>query len=48
MNVSVWCGVNPDGRRIGLTALWLIPVAAASDRVEYCVASRDNSKRGYW
>jgi hypothetical protein len=40
LNASVWCGLNPKARQIRLTALWLIPVAAASERVDQCVASR--------
>ena len=38
LNVSVWCGFSPNARQIRLTALWLIPVAAAIDRVDQCVA----------
>ena len=40
LNVSVWCGFNPNARQIRLTALWLIPVAAAIERVDQCVAVR--------
>ena len=39
LNVSTWCGFNPNARQIRLTALWLIPVAVAIDRVDQCVAS---------
>ena len=39
LNDSVWCGFNPNARQIRLTALWLIPVAAAIDLVDQCVAS---------
>ena len=38
LNVSVWCGFSPNARQIRLTALWLIPVAAAIERVDQCVA----------
>src|SRR6266498_4024002 len=38
LNASVWCGLSPNARQIRLTAVWLIPVAAAIDRVDQCVA----------
>ena len=40
LNVSVWWGSSPNARQIRLTAVWLIPVAAAIERVDQCVASR--------
>jgi hypothetical protein len=39
LNASVCCGFSPNARQIRLTADWLIPVAAAIDRVDQCVAS---------
>src|SRR5207245_2378215 len=39
LNASLWCGLSPNARQMRLTALWLIPVAAAIDRVDQCVAS---------
>ena len=38
---QVWtrCGLRPNARQIRLTAVWLIPVARAIDRVDQCVAS---------
>jgi hypothetical protein len=39
LNASVWCGFSPNAHQILLTADWLIPVAAAIDRVDQCVAS---------
>src|SRR5215210_7095965 len=39
LNASVWCGLSANARQIRLTADWLIPVAAAIDRVDQCVAS---------
>jgi len=33
------CGFSANARQIRLIALWLIPVAAAIDRVDQCVAS---------
>jgi len=38
LNASDWCGVSPKARQIRLTADWLIPVAAAIDLVDQCVA----------
>src|SRR5215207_9907700 len=38
LNASVWCGLSANARQIRLTADWLIPVAAAIDRVDQCVA----------
>jgi len=38
LKASLWCGFSPNARQIRLTALWLIPVAAAIDRVDQCVA----------
>src|SRR5437763_15914214 len=38
LNASVWCGLRPKARQIRLTADWLIPVAAAIDLVDQCVA----------
>src|SRR6059058_974806 len=40
LNASVWCGFSPNARQIRLTAVWLIPVAAAIDLVDQCVAHR--------
>src|SRR5215211_9501493 len=39
LNASVWCGLSANARQIRLTADWLIPVAAAIERVDQCVAS---------
>jgi hypothetical protein len=39
LKASVWCGFSPNARQIRLIALWLIPVAAAIERVDQCVAS---------
>jgi hypothetical protein len=39
LNVSVWCGFSPNARQIRLTADCDIPVAAAIERVDQCVAS---------
>src|SRR4051794_35479975 len=38
LNASVWCGLSPNARQMRLIALWLIPVAAAIERVDQCVA----------
>src|SRR6266480_1567292 len=38
LNASVWCGFSPKARQMRLTADWLIPVAAAIERVDQCVA----------
>src|SRR6476646_85432 len=38
LKVSDWCGFKPNARQIRLTADWLIPVAAAIERVDQCVA----------
>jgi hypothetical protein len=38
LNASRWCGLSPNARQIRLTADWLIPAAAAIDRVDQCVA----------
>jgi hypothetical protein len=38
LNASVWCGFSPNARQMRLIADWLIPVAAAIDRVDHCVA----------
>jgi hypothetical protein len=34
LKVSVRCGLSPNARQIRLTADWLIPVAAAIERVD--------------
>ena len=39
LNVSWRCGLSPNARQIREIADWLIPVAAAIDRVDQCVAS---------
>ena len=39
LNASVWCGLSPNARQMRLTAVWLMPVAAAIERVDQCVAS---------
>jgi len=39
LKASVWWGLSPNARQIRLTAVWLIPVAAAIERVDQCVAS---------
>ena len=38
LNASLRCGLSANARQIRLIALWLIPVAAAIDRVDQCVA----------
>src|SRR3990172_1344481 len=38
LNASVRCGLSPKARQMRLTAVWLIPVAAAIERVDQCVA----------
>jgi hypothetical protein len=38
LNASVWCGLSPNARQIRLTADCDIPVAAAVERVDQCVA----------
>ena len=38
LNVSVWCGFKPKARQIRLTADCDMPVAAAIERVDQCVA----------
>ena len=38
LNARRRCGLSPNARQIRLTADWLIPVAAAIDRVDQCVA----------
>ena len=38
LNASVRCGFSPNARQMRLTAVWLIPVAAAIDRVDQWVA----------
>jgi hypothetical protein len=43
LNASVWCGFSPNARQIRLTALWLIPVAAAIERVDQRVAPTGRS-----
>jgi hypothetical protein len=37
--VSARCGLRPNARQMRLTAVWLIPVARAIDRVDQWVAS---------
>jgi hypothetical protein len=39
LKVSTRWGLRPKARQIRLTAVWLIPSARASDRVDQCVAS---------
>ena len=39
LKVSTKWGLSPKARQIRLTAVWLIPNARASDRVDQCVAS---------
>ena len=39
LKVSVRCGLSPNARQIRLIADWDMPVAAAIDRVDQCVAS---------
>jgi hypothetical protein len=39
LNASVRCGLSPNARQIRLTAVWFIPNARASDRVDQWVAS---------
>ena len=38
-HVSTRCGLRPNARQIRETADWLMPVAAAIDRVDQCVSS---------
>ena len=38
LKCSTWCGLSPNARQIRLMADWDIPVAAAIDRVDRCVA----------
>jgi hypothetical protein len=40
LNVSVWCGFRPKARQIRLIALWLMPVAAAIERVDQSSSMR--------
>ena len=39
LKLSTRCGLRPNARQIREIADWLIPVAAAMDRVDQCVAS---------
>jgi hypothetical protein len=45
LNVSVWCGFSPNARQIRLIAVWLIPAAAAIERVDQWVAFGGCSSR---
>jgi hypothetical protein len=38
LKASLWWGLSPKARQIRLIVLWLIPVAAAIERVDQCVA----------
>jgi hypothetical protein len=38
LKASVWWGLSPKARQMRLTAVWLIPVAAAIERVDQWVA----------
>src|SRR4051812_35869784 len=34
LTASVWCGLSANARQIRLTAVWLMPVARAIERVD--------------
>src|SRR5947199_314817 len=38
LNASLWWGLSPKARQMRLIAVWLIPVAAAIERVDQWVA----------
>lgn len=45
LKLSRACGLRANARQMRLTADWLMPVAAAIERVDQCVASRGASSR---